>query len=64
MFDAGLAVEAARNDRRLRALGITVRRTADMIIGTFCIASGHTLPHDDRDPRAMKCHLGLSVIHC
>jgi predicted nucleic acid-binding protein len=63
MLDAGLAVQAARNDRRLRALDITVRKTADLIIGTFCIAGGHTLVHDDRDFHAMENHLGLTVIH-
>jgi predicted nucleic acid-binding protein len=63
MLDAGLAVQAARNYRRLRALGITVRKTADLIIGTFCVAGGHALLHDDRDFDAMEDHLGLTVIH-
>ncbi|PPQ40171.1 type II toxin-antitoxin system VapC family toxin [Rhodopila globiformis] len=62
MLDADLAVQAARNYRRLRALGITIRKTADIIIGTFCIAGGHALLHDDRDFAAMEHHLGLSVI--
>jgi hypothetical protein len=32
-----LAAKAARNYRRLRELGITIRKTADIIIGAFCI---------------------------
>lgn len=63
MLDAGLAVQAARNYRRLRTLGITIRKTADLIIGTFCIAGGHALLHDDRDFTAMEHRLGLAVIH-
>jgi predicted nucleic acid-binding protein len=62
MLDASLAVRAARNYRRLRAHGITVRKTIDMIIGTFCMAGGHLLLHDDRDFDPMVRHLGLQVV--
>ncbi len=61
MLDGGLAVQAARNYRRLRTRGITVRKTIDMIIGTFCIAGNHVLLHDDRDFDPMADHLGLLV---
>lgn len=61
MLDDGLAVQAARNYRRLRTRGITVRKTIDMIIGTFCIAGSHVLLHDDRDFDPMADHLGLLV---
>lgn len=61
MLDASLAVQAARNYRTLRGQGITVRKTIDMIIGTFCLAKGHSLLHDDRDFRPMTTHLGLQV---
>jgi len=54
-----LAVRAAQNYRRLRDLGITIRKTADLVIGTFCIAHGHTLLHADRDFAPMETHLGL-----
>jgi len=43
-------------------LGITVRRSADLIIGTFCIEPGLGLLHDDRDFEPMRVHLGLRVI--
>lgn len=62
LLGAGLAVQAARNYRQLRALGVTVRKTADIIIGTFCIAHRHTLLHDDRDFDPMQEHLGLKVV--
>ncbi|NTF86851.1 PIN domain nuclease [Agrobacterium rhizogenes] len=61
MLNDTLAVKAARNYRLLRAQGITVRKTIDVIIGTFCIEEGHTLLHDDRDFDPMSAHLGLQV---
>jgi predicted nucleic acid-binding protein len=54
-----LASSAARNYRRLRAVGVTIRKTADLIIGTFCIEHGHQLLHTDRDFEPMQRHLGL-----
>jgi predicted nucleic acid-binding protein len=62
LLDAELAIRAARNYRRLRDLGITIRKTADIIIGTFCIERGHTLLHDDRDFAPMEKHLGLASL--
>lgn len=40
---------AAAHYRTLRAGGITVRKTIDVIIATYCIEHGHQLLHDDRD---------------
>lgn len=57
-----IAVQAARNFRALRALGITVRKTIDTIIATRCIESGYTLLHSDRDFDAFAMHLGLRVL--
>jgi predicted nucleic acid-binding protein len=57
-----LAVIAARNHRKLRAVGITVRKTIDLLIGTFCIEAGHALLHDDRDFEPMVAHLGLQAV--
>jgi predicted nucleic acid-binding protein len=62
LLDAELAVQAARNYRKLRELGITIRKIADLIIGTFCIEHGHSLLHDDRDFAPMERHLGLKVV--
>jgi hypothetical protein len=61
LLGADLAAQAARNFRKLRELGATVRKTADIIIGTFCIEYRHTLLHDDRDFAPMQKHLGLKV---
>ncbi len=61
MLDGNLAAQAARNHRSLRARGITVRKTIDMIIGTFCIGGSHVLLHDDRDFGPIADHLGLLV---
>lgn len=62
LVDPDLAPRAARNYRKLRELGITIRKTADIIIATFCIEHRHSLLHDDRDFAPMEAHLGLSVI--
>ena len=61
MLNVALAVEAATNYRNLRAQGITVRRTIDVIIGTFCLSEGHLLLHDDRDFDPMARYLGLQI---
>jgi hypothetical protein len=62
MLDDRLAVQAARHYRLLRERGITVRRTIDVIIGSFCIVEGHALLHDDRDFDPMAIHLGLVTL--
>lgn len=62
MLNPDLAVEAAAHYRLLRGLGITIRKSADLIIGTYCIEHGHELLHDDRDFEPMRLHLGLQVI--
>lgn len=59
-----LAVEAASNFRRLRARGITVRGTVDVIIATRCLADGLRLLHSDRDFDPFEQHLGLRVVDC
>ena len=61
LLDAELAIRSARNYRRLRSKGATIRKTADLVIGTFCIERGHRLLHDDRDFAPMEEHLGLMV---
>jgi len=61
LLDDDLAARAARNYRKLREAGVTIRKTADIIIGTFCIERRHALLHDDRDFAPMEEHLGLKV---
>lgn len=57
-----IAIQAARNFRVLRSVGITVRKTIDTIIATRCIESGYELLHNDRDFDAFAEHLGLRVV--
>jgi predicted nucleic acid-binding protein len=54
-----IAVLAARNFRALRRRGITVRKTIDLLIGTWCIENRRPLLHNDGDFRPMARHLGL-----
>jgi predicted nucleic acid-binding protein len=62
LLDVNLAVRAAANYRFLRSKGTTIRKTVDVIIGTFCIEYGHVLLHDDRDFEPMVRFLGLRTI--
>lgn len=57
-----VAIAAAKNFRKLRGLGFTVRKTIDCIIATKCILSGYRLLHEDRDFDPFVKHLGLMVI--
>jgi predicted nucleic acid-binding protein len=61
---AALAVEAARNYRKLRARGVTVRGTVDVIVATRCLVSGYRLLHNDRDFDGFQAHLGLRTVAC
>lgn len=62
MLTPALAPKAAANYRRLRAEGVTIRKTVDLVIGTFCIEGGHVLLHADRDFDPMRDRLGLRVL--
>ena len=59
MLDAARAIHVADNYRLLRKKGITVRKTADAIIATFCIADNLPLLFSDRDFEPFVKHLGL-----
>jgi predicted nucleic acid-binding protein len=66
LFETGgeeTAILAARNFRRLRQHGRTVRKTIDCLIATFCLQHGHSLLHRDRDFDHFEQVLGLTVIH-
>jgi predicted nucleic acid-binding protein len=56
---AEIALQAAVNFRKLRALGFTVRKTIDCIIATRCIEHRYELLHGDRDFDPFVKHLGL-----
>ena len=57
-----IAIQAARNFRTLRGLGVTVRGTIDTLIATRCIESGYVLLHNDRDFDPFVKHLKLRVV--
>jgi hypothetical protein len=63
MVGQSIALESAMNYRYLRKKGVTVRKTIDVIIGTFCIYNQITLLHCDRDFDPMVKHLGLEIIN-
>jgi predicted nucleic acid-binding protein len=59
-----VAVAAAKNFRKLRSLGVTVRKTIYTVIATRCMLDGHELLHSDRDFAAFEKHLGLKAVRC
>lgn len=62
MGGQSLSLQSAINYRYLRKKGVTVRKTIDIIIGTFCIQNQLTLLHCDRDFDPMVKFLGLEII--
>lgn len=59
MAGDAVAVAAAGHFRSLRRRGITVRKTIDLLIGTWCIENRRPLLHNDSDFHPMTRHLGL-----
>ena len=62
MVGRDIALISAGNYRTLRAKGVTVRKTIDMLIATFCMENGYILLHSDRDFDPIKEHLGLETL--
>ena len=59
LLGASLAIKTADNYRALRKRGITVRKTVDAIIATFCIERRTPLLYSDRDFDPFVKHLAL-----
>jgi predicted nucleic acid-binding protein len=57
-----LALAAADHYRALRRRGVTVRKTIDLLIGTYCLANDCALLHSDHDFDPMTRHLGLPAL--
>ncbi len=57
-----MSLESAMNYRHLRKQGVTVRKTIDVMIGTFCIHHQIPLLHDDKDFEPMVEFLGLQKV--
>ena len=59
LVGAEVALKSAENFRRLRKRGITVRKTTDCIIATWCIEARMPLLFSDRDFLPFQTHLSL-----
>ena len=59
MLDTTIALKSAANFRALRKKGLTVRKTVDSIIATYCIENRLPLLHSDKDFQPFHQHLGL-----
>jgi predicted nucleic acid-binding protein len=62
MAGGAIAVAAARNFRSLLRRGVTIRKTIDLLIGTWCIENHVPLLHNDSDFRPMARYLGLTEV--
>ncbi len=62
MVGQDFAIQSANNYRAMRAKGITIRKTIDCLIATFCIENGFQLLHADRDFDPFAEHLDLQVV--
>ena len=62
MLGTDMAIQSADNFRMLRKRGITVRKTADVIIATYCIEHNHSLLFADKDFLPFVTHLGLKSV--
>lgn len=54
-----MAMKSAENFRFLRSKGVTIRKTVDVIIATFCVEMDLPLLHADKDFVPFKTHLNL-----
>ncbi len=54
-----IAIQATKNFRYLRTLGVTIRKTIDTLIATRCIEDDYALLFSDRDFEPFVEHLGL-----
>jgi hypothetical protein len=61
-YSVGLAIEAAANYRFLRTKGITIRKSIDCLIATFCIQHGYQLLHHDSDFDPFAAYLHLKIL--
>ena len=57
-----IAQSAAEHFRTLRKRGVTVRKTVDCFIATYCIAHELPLLYSDRDFEPFRKHLGLRAV--
>lgn len=63
-YDIGgkdIAIQSANNYRYLRKKGITIKKTIDTMIATFCIVNDFTLLHNGKDFEAFEKYHNLKV---
>lgn len=63
LFSPEMVLKCANNYRALRKKGMTIRKTNDVIIASFCINKNIPLLYSDRDFTPFVQHLGLQTIH-
>lgn len=56
-----LAIKAASNFRFLRSKGVTIRKTLDLLIGSWCIEHKVELLHNDKDFDQIATQLPLQI---
>ncbi|MDD5322086.1 MAG: PIN domain nuclease [Methylococcales bacterium] len=57
-----ISLKSVDNFRLLRKKGITIRKTIDVLIATYCIENQLILLHSDKDFSPFQQHLGLLTI--
>jgi predicted nucleic acid-binding protein len=62
MLGVALSLKSAENFRVLRKQGITIRKTIDTMIATYCIENNLSLLHSDKDFQPFQQLLGLQVM--
>ncbi len=62
LINQDLSIKSAENFRLLRKRGVTVRKTIDVIIATYCIEHQITLLQSDKDFTPFAEHLGLRLL--
>ena len=62
MVGFSIAEKSAANYRLLRSKGVTIRKTIDVLIGTFCAEHGLRIVHHDSDFDLMAKHIGLEIL--
>jgi len=62
MLGATMALKSAENFRKLRQQGITVRKTIDTMIATYCIEHELSLLHSDKYFQPFQQFTGLQIV--
>ena len=62
MLSVEYSLAAADYYRKLIKRGVSVRKSEDVIIATYCIKNGHALLHSDRDFQHFENYFGLRFV--